>query len=150
MMPIGEKFRHWARSLCIAAALAGLAGCADRTSAPAPQSLTSRNYVLFFRFDSAALSPEAHKIVDQAVEGIEAMKPHTIAIAGYTDKIGSAARNQRLAQRRIAAVEDALKSANVDPKLFLRISLGEDDSDISGTGDRRIEIRLYPEPPPAR
>jgi outer membrane protein OmpA-like peptidoglycan-associated protein len=116
----------------------GLAGCKTPPSKPA----APQNYILFFRFDSADLSPDARAVVDQAAAGIKALKPSTVGIAGFSDKVGTPAYNQHLAERRIGAVEAALTADGVDPRLFLKIPLGDSEPVIGGTGDRRVEIRL--------
>ncbi|HLG90299.1 MAG TPA: OmpA family protein [Alphaproteobacteria bacterium] len=124
--------------------LAGLALAGCKT---APRTAeVPRNYLLFFRFDSADLSPDARRIVDQAAAGIKVLKPSTVGIAGFTDKVGTPGYNQHLAERRIAAVEAALTADGIDPKLFLTIPLGDSEPVVGGTGDRRVEIRLAAPP----
>lgn len=116
----------------------GISGC---KTAPSKADMP-RNYVLFFHFDSADLTPEARAIVDHAAVGIKALGPSTVGIAGFTDTIGTAAHKQDLSERRIAAVEAALTADGVDPKLFLKIPLGDSEPVLEPTGDRRVEIRL--------
>ena len=130
--------RKSAAAILMMALAFGLAGC---KTAP-KKADTPRNYVMFFPFDSADLSPEAHAIVDQAAAGIKLLGPSTVAIAGFSDKIGTVGYNQHLSERRVAVVEQALTADGVDPKLFLKIPLGDSQSQIEGTGDRRVEIRL--------
>jgi outer membrane protein OmpA-like peptidoglycan-associated protein len=130
------------RSVAAIVAFAALAGCQTKTQAP-PET---HNYLVFFRFDSADLSPEARQVVNQAATGVKTFRPSTIAIAGFTDRVGTEAYNQHLSERRIAVVEQALIADGIDPKLFLRIPLGEAEAAIPGTGDRRVEIRLTAPP----
>jgi len=131
--------RRAATASLLAALALGAAGC---KTAPPPKPDAPRNYVLFFRFDRADLSPEARQIIDQAATGIKLLHPSTVAVAGFTDKIGTPGHNQHLAERRIAAVEEALTADGIDPKLFLKIALGDSEPLAEGTGDRRVEIRL--------
>jgi len=131
--------RAWAAAIGMIAMIGALAGC--RTSPPPP-----RNYLVFFPFDSADLSPEARQVVDQAAAGAKAMKASTVAIAGFADRVGTPSYNQHLSERRVAAVEQALTADGVAPGRFLRIPLGEAEAGIEGTGGRRVEIRLTPAP----
>ena len=126
------------------AAMLMLAGCTmmkpqhTATSVPLPP----QTYLLFFHQWSPALTPEAKTIVDQASAKVKATQPSTVAVAGYTDSVGSAEENKRLAEGRVKTVQDAMIADGVDPKLFLTIPLGPADDTAGMTGDRRIEIRL--------
>jgi outer membrane protein OmpA-like peptidoglycan-associated protein len=104
--------------------------------------MSPQTYLLFFHQWSPALTPEAKAIVDQASAKAKATQPSTITVAGYTDTVGSAEDNKRLAEGRVKTVQDAMITDGVDPKLFLAIPLGPADDTAGMTGDRRIEIRL--------
>jgi outer membrane protein OmpA-like peptidoglycan-associated protein len=61
-------------------------------------------YLIFFDFDSAALTPRARDIVAEAVRN-SARIPHTrIEVSGNADRAGDPAYNQRLSQARAEAV----------------------------------------------
>lgn len=67
-----------------------------------------------FGFDSAVLSASGQ----QAVQGVlaqvrEASQVQSIQVVGYTDRIGAAAYNQSLSQRRAEAVRSALVQGGV-------------------------------------
>ncbi len=117
-----------------------IAGCAMVKPAPKPQM--PQTFLLFFHASSAELTPEARLIVDQAAEKAKQLKPSTIAVAGYAYNIGDPMDNERMAARRIEAVQKAMIADGVDPKLFLRLPLGAPEDTMGETGDRRIEIRL--------
>lgn len=119
-----------------------LAGCQAKPAAPVATASVPHNYIVFFRFDSADLTPDAHKVVDQAAAAIKDLKPSTVSLAGFTDQDGTTAHNLHLSERRVAAVEQELAMDGVDPKLVLRIPLGESEAALEGTADRRIEIRI--------
>jgi outer membrane protein OmpA-like peptidoglycan-associated protein len=125
------------------AAMLVLAGCMTmkptHPTAPAPMPKT---YILFFHPWDHSLTPEAKVIVDQAYAAVKDTHPSTVAVAGYTDNVGSAEENQRLAERRVRTVRDALVADGIDPKLFLDLPLGPPEDSVGKTGDRRIEIRL--------
>jgi outer membrane protein OmpA-like peptidoglycan-associated protein len=124
-------------------AILALSGCslikpkmAD-SGPPMPQT-----YLLFFHQWSPTLTPEAKTIIDQASAKVIEKKPSTVAVVGYTDNVGPAEDNKRLAEQRVKTVKDAMIADGVDPKLFLSIPLGPADDNAGMTGDRRIEIRL--------
>ncbi|MGB9102329.1 MAG: OmpA family protein, partial [Stenotrophomonas indicatrix] len=85
---------------------------------PAPAPLPEQPLRLaadaLFGFDSAVLSASGQ----QAVQGVlaqvrEASQVQSIQVVGYTDRIGSAAYNQTLSQRRAEAVRTALVQGGV-------------------------------------
>jgi outer membrane protein OmpA-like peptidoglycan-associated protein len=124
-------------------AVLALAGCTmmkPRQHAGVPMS--PQSYLLFFHQWSPALTPEAKVIVDQASAKVKETGPSTVTVVGYTDNVGSAEDNKRLAEGRVKTVQDAMIADGVDPKLFLKIPLGPADDTAGMTGDRRIEIRL--------
>jgi OOP family OmpA-OmpF porin len=125
------------------AALLVLTGCTmmkPQHTTPVPMS--PQTYILFFHQWSPTLTPEAKAIVDQASAKVKQSMPSTVAVAGYTDNVGPAADNERLAKERVKMVQDAMIADGVDPKLFLSLPLGPADDTAGMTGDRRIEIRL--------
>jgi outer membrane protein OmpA-like peptidoglycan-associated protein len=128
----------------ILAALA-VAGCTTthhKQTASAPPEGTASKFILFFHPWSYQLTPEAQVIVNHASQVVKDSNPSTVTVAGYTDSVGTAADNERLAKQRVATVQDAMIADGVDPKLFLTIPLGPPEDTAGMTGDRRIEIRL--------
>jgi outer membrane protein OmpA-like peptidoglycan-associated protein len=128
----------------ILAALA-LAGCTTahhKQTARAQSEGTATKFILFFHPWSYQLTPEAQVIVNHAAQVVKDTNPSTVAVAGYTDSVGTPADNERLAKQRVASVQDAMIANGVDPKLFLSIPLGPPEDTAGMTGDRRIEIRL--------
>jgi outer membrane protein OmpA-like peptidoglycan-associated protein len=65
---------------------------------------------VLFAFDKADLLPEAQQSLSQAAVIIRDKAKGTVRIDGYTDAKGSDAYNQRLSERRAAAVENWFKS----------------------------------------
>jgi outer membrane protein OmpA-like peptidoglycan-associated protein len=124
----------------LAVCVLAIAGCTMTKPAAKPQM--PQTFLLFFPASSADLTPDAHAIVDQAAEKAKQLKPSTIAIAGYVYNVGDPKDNERMAARRVDAVEKAMVADGVDPKLFLRLPLGAPEDSVGQTGDRRIEIRL--------
>ncbi len=64
---------------------------------------------VLFAFDKADLLPEARQSLSQAAAIIRDKAKGTVRIDGYTDAKGSDAYNQRLSERRAAAVESWFK-----------------------------------------
>ena len=57
-----------------------------------------------FDFDKATLRPEGKAKLDELVSKANAIKLEVILVVGHTDRIGSAAYNMKLSERRAAAV----------------------------------------------
>jgi outer membrane protein OmpA-like peptidoglycan-associated protein len=65
---------------------------------------------VLFAFDKADLLPKAQQTLSQAAAIIRDKAKGTVRIDGYTDAKGSDAYNQRLSERRAAAVENWLQN----------------------------------------
>ncbi len=67
-----------------------------------------------FDFDKAVLRPEGKAKLDELVAKSKAIKLEVILVVGHTDRIGSAAYNLKLSDRRAAAVKSYLVSKGVE------------------------------------
>jgi len=65
---------------------------------------------VLFDFDKSDLLPKAQQTLSQAAGVIHDKAKGTVRIDGYTDAKGSGSYNQRLSERRAAAVETWLKT----------------------------------------
>ena len=65
---------------------------------------------VLFDFDKSVLLPKAQQTLSQAASVIHDKAKGTVRIDGYTDAKGSDAYNQRLSERRAAAVETWFKT----------------------------------------
>jgi outer membrane protein OmpA-like peptidoglycan-associated protein len=83
---------------------------AEPAPAPAPVSQAPQcgNYIVFFEFDSAELTPEAINIIGLAANAAKQSGTCKITVTGHTDTSGSKAYNESLSQRRAQAVAGAL------------------------------------------
>ncbi|MCL2523751.1 MAG: OmpA family protein [Betaproteobacteria bacterium] len=61
-----------------------------------------------FDFDKAVLRPEAKAKLDEVVAKADAVNLEVILAVGHTDRLGGDAYNQKLSERRAAAVKDYL------------------------------------------
>ena len=85
---------------------AGCQGAAPVAAAPKSFNLMAD---ALFAFDSSTLRPGAEAELDKLVEKInQHAADSTVTITGYTDRLGSAAYNQRLSQARAQAVRGYL------------------------------------------
>lgn len=100
------------------------------------------NYIAFFRYDSAELTPTARQIIDQAAAAAKAMAATKVEIAGYLDNATAPPEGRRLSEPRFKVVEQALIADGIDPKLLVRVQLADSEATLPATGDRRIEIWL--------
>jgi outer membrane protein OmpA-like peptidoglycan-associated protein len=100
------------------------------------------NYIAFFRYDSAELTPAARQIVDQAAAAAKSMPATKIEIAGYLDSAPALPENRRFSEPRFKVVEQALIADGIDPRLLVRVQLADSEAALPATGDRRIEIWL--------
>jgi outer membrane protein OmpA-like peptidoglycan-associated protein len=67
-----------------------------------------------FDFDKATLRPEGKKKLDEVAAKSKEIKLEVILAVGHTDRFGSDAYNQKLSERRAAAVKTYLVSKGID------------------------------------
>ena len=96
---------------------------------PAPVVLPT----VLFRLGTSELMPTAAPALDQLAAELRARPALRLRIAGYTDKVGEANKNQALSEQRAEAVKNYLLKAGIMPG---RLS-------TTGYGDSRP---LYPSP----
>jgi OOP family OmpA-OmpF porin len=85
---------------------------------PAPKPVTEKVTLaadVLFDFDKAVLRPEGKAKLDDLVGKIKALNLEVVIAIGHTDRIGSKAYNQRLSERRAAAVKTYLVSQGIEP-----------------------------------
>ena len=82
-------------------------GCDPVAEAKVPAPVTLSGDVLF-EFDSAALTTKGQQALNQFIKQIKPTS--SVTVVGHTDRIGSAAYNQRLSQQRAQAVADYLNA----------------------------------------
>jgi outer membrane protein OmpA-like peptidoglycan-associated protein len=108
---------------------------------------------VLFRFDSAKLTPAANPRLRRVMRAIRASGADQVFVAGHTDSKGSRASNERLADSRAAAVQEALVMLSGSHGLVIRgngfgerapvaCNMNPDGSDnwIGRAYNRRVEI----------
>lgn len=95
---------------------------------PPPARAGASNYLVFFDFDSSAITPEADRILtlvaarSQTYEGGAA-----VTIVGHTDTSGPVDYNRALGMRRAQAVIDRLEALGIEESSVSILSLGESE-----------------------
>jgi OOP family OmpA-OmpF porin len=80
---------------------------------------------VLFDFDSAELKPGAEEDLTRIFTALSTNQEMLIRVEGHTDSRGSEAYNQRLSERRAAAVKDALIGMGINPMRIEAIGFGE-------------------------
>lgn len=86
------------------------------TPAPVPQRVAERVTLdadTLFDFDKAVLRPAGRTALDNFFGKIKDIDPEMIMAVGHADRFGSAAYNQNLSERRVAAVKTYLVSKGI-------------------------------------
>src|SRR5262249_45983249 len=103
-------------------------------------------------FESARdkITPAGASVLDEAATALAENKNAKIEISGHTDSLGSAKANQRLSQRRAAAVKKYLAHKGIDrnrmtPKGYGSTQpIADNTTDDGRSRNRRIEFRVIP------
>ena len=113
---------------------------------------------LYFDFDDSRIKPEYYGVLREMVTEIKEMDSDVV-IRGYTDSKGTAEYNQKLSERRAAAVADVYTQV-IGTGSGIRYNVagyGEDrpvaantlsngkDSPEGRAKNRRVEVKFYPD-----
>lgn len=101
---------------------------------PAPAPAQSTEFEVLFDWDKSNINPEARQVITQAVAAVGQTKPSIVLVAGNTDTSGSNNYNQKLSDRRAAAVKRELVKQGVVADLIKTVGRGE-TSPLITTGD---------------
>ena len=94
--------------------------------APAPVRQTAVIQAdALFDFDKSVLRPDGKKNIDDALAKLRGTDLEMVIATGHTDAIGSDAYNQRLSERRAAAVKDYLVSKGIPASKITTIGKGK-------------------------
>jgi outer membrane protein OmpA-like peptidoglycan-associated protein len=130
----------------VAAVLAAAAPAQDRPAAQCNQG----PYIVFFEWNSAALTSQAGTILDSAATAYGSCGTASVMLTGHTDSAGAAEYNLALAQRRNAAVQRYLSRRGVPPARIAGGVFGESmprvptDDAAREPQNRRVEITYAP------
>lgn len=120
--------------------------------APAPARAQApdiqRSFLVFFDFDKSDITAQAERVIAQAADHAKRGGVARIVVTGHADTSGPVPYNQRLSERRAAAVRDALQRNGMQATAISTLGKGESEP-LVNTGDgvreaqnRRAEIVL--------
>jgi outer membrane protein OmpA-like peptidoglycan-associated protein len=105
-------------------------------------------FIVFFDFDSSAITDSAQSIVNAAADAFKKFKVVQIRTTGHTDRAGSNDYNSKLSRTRAENVRSALIAQGVPSQAILVSSKGETsplvstDDNVREAQNRRVEIVL--------
>ncbi len=138
----------------LAPAVAYAQQSAEPVTAAVSGQIAPGKYLVFFKLNQAALTPDAVRVVGEAAQEYKRTGAARITATGYTDLSGSPAYNQALSERRAAAVQGELVGLGVPASVITVVGEGENDplvptaDGVREARNRRVEIEI-PQPPPA-
>lgn len=138
------------RALCrenFEKAMAGLAA-AQPPASPSPKATAAESFLVFFDFDSAALTPEARDIVKTAADAAKKGSYKALLVTGHADRAGSAEYNLGLSRRRASTVAAELQRLGI-PASEISIEAKGETEPLVPTADgvpepqnRRVEMLM--------
>ncbi len=120
---------------------------APKPAAPTAEKVTFAADALF-DFDKAVLKPEGKAKIDDLASKLQGINLEVVIATGHTDSVGSDAYNQKLSERRAAAVKAYMASKGIDEKRIFTEGKGEkqpvaDNKSAAGRAkNRRVEIEV--------
>jgi OmpA-OmpF porin, OOP family len=113
-----------------------------------PKVAMQKNYIVFFDFDKAAITPEADRTIRQAAGAAKMGGVTRLNLTGHTDMAGSDKYNMALSLKRANVVKDALVQQGIPAAEIVVVGKGKADP-LVATKDgmrepqnRRVEIVL--------
>ena len=122
-----------------------MAAPAPAAAAPAAR-VVPRNYLVFFDWDKANLTPEALRTIATAAEDAKKGNVARIRATGHADRSGPEAYNMRLSMRRAGAVKNELVRLGIAEKDIALVAKGETEplvptpDGVREPQNRRVEI----------
>lgn len=110
-----------------------------------------------FGFNRYDIKPAGKLVLEQFTANLKGTQYDVITVEGHTDRIGSAAANQKLSQRRANAVKEYLVASGIDTSKVLAAGKGESEPKTGGEcegsaataklvaclqPDRRVDVRV--------
>ena len=123
----------------ISSVTAGLSYRFGQGQAPVAPEVVTKTFTLnsdvTFAFNKANLKPEAKTVLDGIYGEITQVSSPSVDVAGYADRIGKDAANQKLSQRRAETVANYLVSKGIAPQTITATGYGEANPVTGNTCD---------------
>lgn len=116
--------------------------------APAPAPEPQRAFQVFFDFNKSDITEDAASIIRQAAATVSAGHMVKIDVTGHTDTVGSVKYNQKLSERRAAAVKAEMIKDGVSADAISTVGVGKSGllvptpDGVREPQNRRAEIEL--------
>lgn len=115
---------------------------------PAPAAPKEEEFIVFFDFDSSALTPEAQNILKSAADAAKKGNYTRIVLTGHADRAGPANYNYGLSRRRADSVKAELVRLGVSSAEITTEAKGESEplvptaDGVPEAQNRRVEILM--------
>lgn len=115
---------------------------------PAPALEPNKQFIVFFGFNKASLTPEAMSVIKEAAAAAKSQGSASIVVVGHTDTVGSNKYNDALALRRSGAVKAGLAAEGISEGSITTSGRGESelmvktDDNVREPQNRRATIDL--------
>ncbi|HRF12883.1 MAG: OmpA family protein [Candidatus Accumulibacter phosphatis] len=117
------------------------------TAKPTPFADEEARRTVYFSFDGATIDSDGDAVLRQNAQKLKEDPQLIVILVGHTDNLGSAAYNLAVADKRIEAVSDRLRSLGVARNQIRRQPVGSEqssklkcDSEACRRTMRRVEL----------
>ncbi len=117
-------------------------------AAPTPPMAAPKPFIVFFGFDSIAVTAAGNRVIEDAISSAERLGIVDFTITGHADRAGPEAYNLALSLQRANAVRDALLARGVKASGISVAGRGEAENAVATAdgvrepANRRVEIIL--------
>lgn len=125
-----------------------LAAMATMTPPPAPAVTTQQQYLVFFDWDRSEITSGGAQVLDTVARDFRGRGVTSVTVVGHADTSGAPDYNQRLSERRSAAVRQGLAQRGVPANAIRTSGRGESipmvatPDGVREPANRRAEIRF--------
>ena len=104
--------------------------------------------IIYFDFAKSNLNAKGKKVVDQIANKLHSLGSPKVKLSGHTDRVATEAFNQKLSERRVETVKDALVKRGVDAASITTAAYGETRNAVptkDGVAEqlnRRVEVEI--------
>ncbi len=105
-------------------------------------------YMLYFKHDTAVLTPDSERPLPEIIKAIKTRYPAELSVIGHTDTMGTVEYNYKLGLLRANTVTAQLKSLGAAPATIETSSHGKGDllvktaDQVSDQRNRRVEVTI--------